>query len=398
MSNIQAKDGTDALVPLATHLIGGEHHGAYLPSDPGTGAPFKAADDATVVDVRTAIGAQADAAATTDTGAFSLVAFIKRALQNWTTLLARTPVLGQAAMSASSPVVLASDQTAIPMVRSPATASGNITTQNLAPNGVATAGSAVEIVLAGASSLAIQTTGAYTGALSVQVTLDGARWETLTGAVITNMLSGVAAATIASAAVGVFTVPVHGALRARVTGLAAMTGTAALTLRALAVPTVLYVVQPTAANLNVTASGTVTANQGTMAALPASTNRIGFAAGAGIWYDDTSTALGAAATFSGTSRDATLTGTATAFANAATYAAEIVLSAEQDVTFTLALEVSRDNTAWRRVKAVPSAAVTGGGQYAEIVHRPSWRYWRLVVVNGAGAAARTTAGSIAKAI
>ena len=98
------------------------------------------------------------------------------------------------------------------------------------------------------------------------------------------------------------------------------------------------------------------------------------------------------------STGATVTATATAFANAATYAQEIVLSAEQDVTFTLALEVSRDNTTWRRVKAIASATVTGGGHYAEIVHRPSWRYWRLLVINGAGAAARTTAGSIAKAL
>ena len=136
----------------------------------------------------------------------------------------------------------------------------------------------------------------------------------------------------------------------------------------------------------------------TQPALVAGTARVGFEAAAGIWYDDTSTALGAAASFTGTSRDATVTATATAWANAATYAQEIVLSAEQDVSFTLALEVSRDNTNWRRVKAVASAAVTGGGQYSEIVHRPSWRYWRLVVVNGAGAAARTTAGSFAKAL
>ncbi|NCX31777.1 MAG: hypothetical protein EBX18_04555, partial [Actinobacteria bacterium] len=148
----------------------------------------------------------------------------------------------------------------------------------------------------------------------------------------------------------------------------------------------------TAANLLAQVSGTVTANLG------AATTRAGFLAGAGIWYDDTSTALGAGATFTGTSRDATVTATATAFANAATYAQEIVLSAEQDVTFTLALEVSRDNTTWRRVKAIASATVTGGGHYAEIVHRPSWRYWRLLVINGAGAAARTTAGSIAKAL
>jgi hypothetical protein len=146
-------------------------------------------------------------------------------------------------------------------------------------------------------------------------------------------------------------------------------------------------------------AGNMLVNLGTNTpALAASTNRAGFLAGSGIWYDDTSTALAANATFTGTSRDATVTATATAFANAATYAQEVVLSAEQDVSFTLVLEVSRDNAVWRRAKAVPSAAVTGGGQYAEIVHRPSWRHWRLLVVNGATVAARTTAGSIAKAL
>jgi hypothetical protein len=39
------------------------------------------------------LGAPADAAATTDTGTFSIIAFIKRGLQNWTTLLARVPAL-----------------------------------------------------------------------------------------------------------------------------------------------------------------------------------------------------------------------------------------------------------------------------------------------------------------
>lgn len=37
----------------------------------------------------TGIGAPADTAATTDTGTFSLIAFVKRGLQNWTTLLTR---------------------------------------------------------------------------------------------------------------------------------------------------------------------------------------------------------------------------------------------------------------------------------------------------------------------
>lgn len=130
-------------------------------------------------------------------------------------------------------------------------------------------------------------------------------------------------------------------------------------------------------------------------ALAASTNRAGFLAGAGIWYDDSSTVLAANATFTGTSRDATVTATATAFANAATYAQEVRTSAESDQSGTLWLEVSRDNTNWRRVKSVPTAAVTGGGQYAEIVHRPSWRYWRTGFTNGATLQTRFSIGSLA---
>jgi hypothetical protein len=37
------------------------------------------------------LGAPTDGVATTDTGSFSLIAFVKRGLQNWTTLLARVP-------------------------------------------------------------------------------------------------------------------------------------------------------------------------------------------------------------------------------------------------------------------------------------------------------------------
>jgi hypothetical protein len=131
--------------------------------------------------------------------------------------------------------------------------------------------------------------------------------------------------------------------------------------------------------------------------LAAGTARVGFVAGSGIWYDDTGTALGANATFTGTSRDATVTATATAFANAATYAQEVRVAAEADQSGTLWLEVSRDGTTWRRAKSVATAAVTGGAQYAEIVHRPSWRYWRTGFTNGATAQTRLTVGSIALA-
>lgn len=133
----------------------------------------------------------------------------------------------------------------------------------------------------------------------------------------------------------------------------------------------------------------------TQPALVAGTARVGFVAGAGIWFDDTSTLLAGNATFTGTSRDATVTATATAFANAATYAKEVRASAETDQAGTLWLEASRDNATWRRVKAVATAAVTGGSQYAEIVHRPSWRYWRVGFTNGATGQGRLTVGSLA---
>lgn len=43
--------------------------------------------------LNTNVGAQANEAATTDTGSFSIISFIKRGLQNWTALLARIPAL-----------------------------------------------------------------------------------------------------------------------------------------------------------------------------------------------------------------------------------------------------------------------------------------------------------------
>ncbi|MDZ7920740.1 hypothetical protein [Rhodoferax sp.] len=130
------------------------------------------------------------------------------------------------------------------------------------------------------------------------------------------------------------------------------------------------------------------------AGLNAGTARVGFTAAPGVWYDDSSTVLAAAATFTSASRDLTLTATATQFANASTFAKEVRVSAESDQSGTLWMEVSRDNVNWRRVKSVPTAAVTGGGQYAEIVHRPSWRYARFGFTNGATLQTRFSIGSI----
>ena len=54
----------------------------------------------------TTIGSSSDSAATTDTGTFSIVAFIKRGLQNWTTFLAR---IGQLAAANSMSVTLSNE-------------------------------------------------------------------------------------------------------------------------------------------------------------------------------------------------------------------------------------------------------------------------------------------------
>ena len=131
--------------------------------------------------------------------------------------------------------------------------------------------------------------------------------------------------------------------------------------------------------------------------LGSAAGRIGFTAGSGICWDDSSTVLAANASFTGTSRDLTAVVTGTAFNNASTYARELRVSAESDQTGTLWLEVSRDNTNWRRIKSVATVAVAGGGFYAEIVHAPSWRYARVGFTNGATLQTRFTLGSIAMA-
>lgn len=129
-------------------------------------------------------------------------------------------------------VTLVSSTNPLPVTVPPTTATGNITTQNLVPAGTATAGSAIEVTVDDASTLAVQVTGTYTGALSLQATVDGATWVTLGGQPLINISTGVAAATIASATVGIFQADVAAYVKVRITGLAAMTGTATVTLLA----------------------------------------------------------------------------------------------------------------------------------------------------------------------
>lgn len=108
--------------------------------------------------------------------------------------------------------------------------SGSITTQNLVPAGVATASSSVAMLPATKDTLSVQVTGTYTGALSVQGTVDGSNWVTIGGVPITNVSTGAQVAAIPSAAVGIWQIGVGGFSQIRVTALAAVTGTAVVTM------------------------------------------------------------------------------------------------------------------------------------------------------------------------
>ena len=132
--------------------------------------------------------------------------------------------------------------------------------------------------------------------------------------------------------------------------------------------------------------------------LPVGNNRLGFIAGSGVWYDDTSTALTASSTFTSTARDVTANNAGNTFSSAGTYAKEYRVMVEQDVTFTLQIHASRDNSTFRIVESITAASVPGGGFVASASIAPAWRYYRYAIVNGGTSAARTTGGSIVMAI
>lgn len=140
------------------------------------------------------------------------------------------------------------------------TASGSITTQNLNPaTGIATAGSFVAVTgLNSAGDASIQVTGTYTGALSVQVSVDNVNWITAGGGIL-NYNTSAQTATIASAAVGIFQVGVEGVQAMRVSALAAVTGTAVVTIRVAATDSTLAIDAPLPTGANVI--GALTANQ-----------------------------------------------------------------------------------------------------------------------------------------
>lgn len=135
--------------------------------------------------------------------------------------------------SGTQRVVLASDQSQINTAAVDNSASGTISTQNLVPGGVATANSSVEITLGeGQNTIAIQTVGVYTGALTLQGTVDGTNWVSFAGTPLLNANTGLWLATITSALQSVFFAKVSGFPKIRISALAAVTGSVVVTIAA----------------------------------------------------------------------------------------------------------------------------------------------------------------------
>lgn len=120
----------------------------------------------------------------------------------------------------------------VPVTQIDLVASGTISTQNLSAAGVATANSSVELTLdGGACALSVQAVGTYTGALSLQGTINGTTWVTVGGTVFFNVNTGAASATITSAAQGIFQSECSGYAKVRISALAAVTGSVVVSVR-----------------------------------------------------------------------------------------------------------------------------------------------------------------------
>jgi hypothetical protein len=154
-------------------------------------------------------------------------------------------------------------------------------------------------------------------------------------------------------------------------------------------------VQKIRARCSVIASGTIEAQitQGTSdyetvvgfanGTLAASAAVIGGVFAPGQWTDLSSTVLAANGTFTGGSIDTTTVSTATSFTSASLGTGEVRGSATSDKPGTLFLETSRDNATFFKIKSAKIEAASGCEPYAEIIHKPSERYARFSVTNGA---------------
>lgn len=108
---------------------------------------------------------------------------------------------GQAASSASAPVVIANDQTAIAVQQNDAVASGTLAVLNAVVTSPA---------LVGISTVSIQVTGTWAGTLTPYVSLDGTSYFALNSTGLLNTTTGAYSATITSASQGIWQADIAG--------------------------------------------------------------------------------------------------------------------------------------------------------------------------------------------
>lgn len=232
--------------------------------------PTGAATETTLANIDADIGAAADAAASSDTGTFSLLALIKR-------LLTKVPAVGQAAMAASLPVVIASNQTAVPIVESSTILTGAAAQTATVNNILENPSSANGTDVSNFRSASVQVVSTGTGGTFIfEQSNDNASWIALpvyNAALVTGV--PITAAITATASQIIYTIPLRCRfLRLRIA--TTITGGSIQTFSRLSTeswtPSAATVAQPTAANLQATVTGTVNPSGG---ALAAGTNAIG---------------------------------------------------------------------------------------------------------------------------
>jgi hypothetical protein len=253
-------------------------------------------------------------------------------------------------------VTIATDNAPIPILHSDVTTAGTITTQNLNPNsGVATAGSTVALTIPGKAGLSIQIVGTYTGALTVQGTIDGANWVTIGGVTLLNVATGNLSGNIASAAIGIWQTEVAAFAQVRVAALATTTGSATVSLEA----------------------STTTANFAVDAALPPGTNILGKT---GI--DQTTpgtTNLVVSSQINGANLTTGDTGTKTATFNGATqtnvgakgiqFVAIVGTVSGTAPTLVIKAQGSVDGgTTWYDISGAATASLTAAGSYGMLIY------------------------------
>lgn len=255
---------------------------------------------------------------------------------------------GQKTMANSHPVVIASDQSSLPVNQAGQSTTGTITALN----------GTVVLPLLGATGFAIDLRGTYTATLACQVTIDGTNWVTIP---ILPVGSNSQVATITSTtAQGAWNGNGNGCASVRVIATAFTSGTVNVTLRAMQAAGLIY--QMPSGQTTQAVSGTVTANIGT-GSLAAGTNAIG-----DVGLQIRANATGAASKFH--------------LVSAATTNATVVKASAGRI---VSWRVSNTNAAWRYVKLHNSATTpTAGTGVVETIAVPPNSTVTGTIVQGSG--------------